>query len=85
MVTYPSKILTLENGDRIIDWFRLRDGEYVKLQPDEQNIIKSEVFADLWLGINLILDYDLSQVIQIVQQGLATEENQEFIGKFKNE
>ncbi len=85
MVTYPSKILTLENGGRIIDWFRLRDGEYVKLQPDEQNIIKSEVFADLWLGINLILDYDLSQVIQIVQQGLATEENQEFIGKFKNE
>lgn len=85
MVTYPSKILPLENGDRIIDWFRLRDEEYIKLQPDEQNIIKSEVFPGLWLGINLILDYDLSQVIQIVQQGLATEENQEFIGKFKNE
>jgi Uma2 family endonuclease len=68
-------------SDRIIDWFSLRDGEYIKLQSDEQNIIKSEVFPGLWLKINFLLEYNLAQVIQTVQQGLATKEHQDFIAK----
>ena len=65
-------------SDDIIDWFRLRDGEYVKLQPDSQNIIKSEVFPGLWLGIDSLLEYDLAQVIETVQQGIITREHQDF-------
>ncbi len=68
-------------SDRIIDWFSLRDGEYIKLQSDEQNIIKSEVLPGLWLKINSLLEYNLAQVIQTVQQGLATKEHQDFIAK----
>ncbi|VEP16921.1 conserved hypothetical protein [Hyella patelloides LEGE 07179] len=68
-------------SDRIIDWFRLRDGEYFKLQPDENNIIKSEVFPGLWLAIDSLLQYDLAQVIQTVQQGLAIKEHQDFIAE----
>ena len=63
----------------VIDWFRLRDGEYVKLQPDSQNIIKSEVFPGLWLGIDSLLQYDLAQVIETLQQGIITREHQDFI------
>ena len=68
-------------SDRILDWFRLRDGEYIKLQSDEQNIIKSEVFPGLWLKIDSLLENNLAQVIQTVQQGLATKEHQDFIAK----
>lgn len=68
-------------SDRIIDWFRLRDGEYIKLQSDEQNIIKSEVFPGLWLAIDSLLEYNLARVIQTVQQGLDTAKHRNFIPK----
>lgn len=68
-------------SDRILDWFRLRDGEYIKLQSDAQNIIKSEVFPGLWLKIDSLLENNLAQVIQTVQQGLVTKEHQDFIAK----
>ena len=69
--------LVWQVSDRIFDWFRLQDGEYIKLQPDE-NIIKSEVFPGLWLAIDSLLNYDLAKVIATVQQGLATKEHRDF-------
>ena len=65
-------------NEQIIDWFRLRDGKYLKLQSD-QNIIKSEVFPGLWLATDSILQGDLAQVLEIVQTGLATTEHQNFV------
>lgn len=66
-------------SDRIIDWFRLWDGEYIKLQPDTEGIVKSEVFPGLWLEIAPLLEFDLARVIQTVQQGLSAPEHQNFI------
>ncbi len=65
-------------SEQIIDWFRLRDGKYLKLQS-ENNIIKSEVFPGLWLATDSILQGDLAQVLEIVQTGLATTEHQNFV------
>ena len=65
-------------SEQIIDWFRLRDGKYLKLQS-EKNIIKSEVFPGLWLATDSILQGDLAQVLEIVQTGLATTEHQNFV------
>ena len=70
--------LVWQVSDRIFDWFRLQEGEYIKLQPDE-NIIKSEVFPGLWLAIDSLLNYDLAEVFRTLQQGLDTIEHQEFI------
>ena len=67
--------------DRVLDWFRFREGEYIKLQPDEQNIIKSEVFPGLWLAIDSLLEYNLARVIQAVQQGLDTVKNLDVLRK----
>ena len=67
--------------DRVLDWFRLREGEYIKLQPNEQNVIKSEVFPGLWLAIDSLLEYNLAQVIQTVQQGLDTVKHRDFVTK----
>ena len=71
--------LVWQVSDRIFDWFRLRDGKYVKLKPDEQNLIKSEVFPGLWLALDALLNYDLAEVLRTLQQGLDTIEHQEFI------
>lgn len=68
-------------SDRIIDWFYLQDGEYFKLEPDTDNIIKSQVFPGLWLAIAPLLEDNLAQVLQAVQQGLGTIEHQEFVKK----
>ena len=76
--------LVWQVSDRLFNWFRLRDGEYIKLQPDEQHTIKSQVFPGLWLAIDSLLDYDLSKVLQTVQQGLNTIEHQEFVKQTKN-
>ena len=66
-------------SDRVIDWFYLQEGEYIKLQPNEGNTFKSQVFPGLWLEIDCLLNYDLSRVIEVLQRGLATQEHQDFI------
>ena len=72
-------------SDRLLDWFRLRDGEYFKLTPDTDNIIKSEVFPGLWLAIALLLKSDLAQVLHTVQRGLDTSEHQNFVRKISKD
>jgi Uma2 family endonuclease len=65
--------------DCAFDWFRLRKGEYILLQPDETGIFKSEVFPGLWLNSEALLTGNLIKVIETVQQGIATTEHQQFV------
>jgi Uma2 family endonuclease len=76
--------LVWQVSDRLFDWFRFRDGEYIKLQADDKNIIKSEVFPGLWLKVDSLLNYELAEVIKTVQQGLNTTEHQDFIRKINS-
>ena len=71
--------LVWQVSDRILDWFYLKDGEYIKLSADKDNIVKSEVCPGLWLAVDALLNNNLAAVIQKVQQGLATNEHQEFV------
>lgn len=65
--------------DQVIDWFVLRAGQYIQLAPDEQSVLKSEMFPGLWLDAPALVRGDLAQVLRIVQQGLATSEHQDFV------
>ncbi|NET57988.1 MAG: Uma2 family endonuclease [Symploca sp. SIO2E6] len=58
--------------DQQFDWFRLRGGKYIKLQPDEQGIIKSEIYPGLWLDVNALLSGNLAKVLEVLQQGIAS-------------
>lgn len=49
--------------DSQIDWFSLQDEQYVLLQPDENGIIESRVFAGLRLNVPAMLNGDLAQVL----------------------
>ncbi|MHC0061761.1 Uma2 family endonuclease [Nostoc sp. UIC 10890] len=67
--------------DRQFDWFRLQEGEYIKLEPNTDDIVYSQVFPGLWLANSALLSGDLAKALAILQQGLSTPEHQIFVDK----
>jgi Uma2 family endonuclease len=72
----------VEEGE--LDWFRLNEGEYIKLEPNSDGIICSQVFPGLWLDRAALLSGDLAKVLAILQQGLSTPEHQKFIAQLSS-
>ena len=65
--------------DNEFDWFRLNAGEYIKLEPDNDGIIYSQVFPGLWLDKVALLTGKLAKVLEVLQQGLASQVHQDFV------
>ena len=53
--------------DRAIDWFRLREGEYVRVEPDARGVIESETFPALRLDVPKMLAGDLAGVLAALE------------------
>lgn len=51
-------------------WFRLEQGKYVSLKPDENGVIRSQVFPGLWLAVPALLSGDLATVMAVLQEGI---------------
>jgi len=49
--------------DGMIDWFRLREGEYVWVEPGEFGVVDSAVFPGLRLHVPRMLAGDLAAVL----------------------
>lgn len=62
-----------------LDWFVLRDDEYVIQQPDENGVIKSQVFPGLWLAASALLSGEMTTVLSVLQEGINSTEHQEFM------
>ncbi len=69
--------------DRAIDWFVLRGGRYDSLPAGDNGIFRSEVFPGLWLDAAALLDANTSRVLEVLQQGLASPEHVEFVGRLQ--
>lgn len=54
--------------DRAIDWFHLREGEYVRVEPDENGIVESANFAGLCLHVPSMLAGDLATVLAVLRE-----------------
>ena len=67
--------------DNEIDWFRLKDEKYIKLQADEDGIIKSEIYPGLWLDVTALLKGDLVKVLDVLKQGIDTPAHTNFCQK----
>ena len=65
--------------DKQIDWFVLRSGEFERLVPDGAGILRSEVFPGLWLDAAALIRGDMSRVLAVVQQGIASSEHAAFL------
>lgn len=57
--------------DTAIDWFRLQDGSYVRIQPDDAGIVESDQFPGLRLDVPRMLAGDLAAVLSGVSAGPA--------------
>lgn len=64
---------------RALDWFVLRQDQFVPLTPDASGFLKSESFPGLWLDAPAALADDLLRVLAVLQQGIATPEHATFV------
>lgn len=65
--------------DQQVDWFRLENGQYVDLEPDEDGITRSRIFPGLWLDRTALLSGDMQQVLAVLQNGITSPEHQAFV------
>lgn len=70
--------------DSQVDWFMLKADEYVCQLPDEQGIVRSEVFPGLWLAVSALLSGEITTVLAVLQQGLSSPEHQAFVQQLTN-
>jgi Uma2 family endonuclease len=68
-----------------LEWFQLVDGEYRSLVPDQDGIIRSQMFPGLWLAVEALLSNQMAQVLDGVQQGLDSAEHQAFVQQLATE
>lgn len=64
--------------DRHVDWFVLQGGEFQRLAPDEDGVLRSRVFPGLWLDAAALVRGDMARVLAVVQAGLASPEHAAF-------
>ena len=69
--------------DNEIDYFILRDGNFVRLEPGPDGLIRSEIFPGLWLDPYALMSGDLAGVSKAVQLGTATPEHAAFAARVK--
>ncbi|MBE9224943.1 Uma2 family endonuclease [Phormidium sp. LEGE 05292] len=67
-----------------IDWFRLQNGDYVSLMPDENGVICSQVFPGLWLSVSALVLGNMQQVLAVLQTGLSSAEHNFFVQELAN-
>jgi Uma2 family endonuclease len=67
--------------EKALHWFSFKPrGE---IRPDAQGIHRSRVFPGLWIGGPALLERQLSRLIQVVQQGLASREHAAFVKRLQ--
>ena len=71
--------LVWQTYENRLDWFRLHEGEYLTLKPDESGVAHSEVFPGLDLAVEALLKGDLAKVLSELQKGLETTEHAAFV------
>jgi Uma2 family endonuclease len=55
--------------DRRITWFRMQNGRYAEVEPDENGVIESTVFPGLRLAVAKMLDGDDAGVLAALDAG----------------
>jgi len=71
--------------DQKLDWFVLRDGEYVVQEPDEAGVIRSEIFPGLWLAVASLLDGNMVRVLAVVQEGVNSPDHAAFMEQLQQQ
>jgi Uma2 family endonuclease len=65
--------------DQKLSWFKFQAQEYITLESDADDVIKSQVFPGLWLAANALIAGNLVKVLAVLQEGINTPEHSNFI------
>jgi Uma2 family endonuclease len=69
--------------DQRVDWFVLRNEEYIGLPPTTSGIHQSEVFPGLWLDADALVRLDLARMLDVLQEGIASPEHAAFVAELQ--
>lgn len=75
--------LVVQTYEKKIDWFVLREGVYESLEPDEDGILRSEIFPGLWLQSAALWSGDLATMLEVLQDGFASPEHSGFVEQLR--
>ena len=67
--------------DREIDWFAERNGEFVKLAPETDGSLRSEIFPGLWLDPAALIRGDRAAILRLWQSGTTSPEHAVFVAR----
>ena len=73
--------LVWRTQDKAIDWFVLRGGQYDRLLPAVDGVVRSEIFPGLWLDPVALLSGDLAGVLEVARQGTGSPEHAAFVAR----
>ncbi len=62
-----------------IAWWELKAGEYVEIDPDKDDLLKSRVFPGLWLNAPALLRGEMKAVFAGLQCGLESDAHAQFL------
>ena len=71
--------LVLLAYEREMRFFRLKDGEFVLVEADETGVMKSQILPGFWFRSDWFWEGRLAELLQLVQEGIASQEHQEFV------
>jgi Uma2 family endonuclease len=68
-------------ANRAVDWFILRNGQYSRLEPGPDGILRSEVFPGLWLDPVALINEDMGRHLEVAQLAHGSPEHCEFLAE----
>jgi Uma2 family endonuclease len=70
--------------DDQIDWFVLRNGVYDVLTTSD-GLLRSEVLPGLWLDPTALIEGNMTRVLSILQQGIASADHAAFVARLQKQ
>jgi Uma2 family endonuclease len=70
--------------DNRLEWFRLEEGSYVSVPPDDDGVIRSRVLPGLHLAHMSLLEGDMATVLEVARQGTTTDEHAAFVTRLRD-
>jgi Uma2 family endonuclease len=69
--------------DHKLDWFRLENNEYPRVEPDAEGVIESSSFPGLRLAVPALLAGNMAAMLAELQKGLASDAHQAFVERLQ--